>query len=157
MIHRKELDTHRGVSHVGARGGFAQVHVALDRSDISRARLDFLQEIADAGISLRFVKLTPAGISFLIDQSDETSVRELLGALGFEFEMLGHRSLVITYAPNMRDEPGLIAKIIRTTIESGVEVGQVGDMHDRVLLMVASDEADKLRLLLESRLIEVGP
>ena len=132
------------------------MHVSLNRDDIAQARLDFLQQIADAGISLRFVKLTTAGISFLIDEEIEGQMRERLESMELEFEMLGRRSLVITHAPNMRDEPGLIARIIRFTIESGIEVGQVGDMHDRILLMVPSESADALCTLLNERLIWVN-
>ena len=150
---RKELDTHRGVSHVERRPGLAQVHVNLDRSRLSQARLDVMQAIADDGMTLNFVKLTPAGISFLVREETQKQIGDLLTRLQLPFEVIGRRSVVIAHAPNMREDQGLIARIIRTTIESGVRIDQVGDMHDRVLVMVPSEEAEHLESLLEQRLV----
>ena len=152
---RKELDTHRGVSHIEYRKGFAQVHVTLNRETLAADRLEVLQAIADTDLTLNFVKLTPAGISFLIREEIEPEIEALLKRHNYEVEIIERRSVVIAHAPNMRDEPGLIAKIVRVTIESGVDIDQVGDMHDRVLLMVPSKEAERLTGILQNRLIEV--
>lgn len=152
--HRKELDTHRGVSEIQCRPGLTQVHVELDRERLEDARLDLLQAIADDDLSLNFVKLTPAGISFLIREAIEDRVSALLRSRGLAFEIIGKRSFVVAHAPNMRDEPGLIAEIVHTTIGSGFEVDQVGDMHDRVLMIVPSESGEALAELLRARLIK---
>lgn len=47
-------------------------------------------------------------------------------------------------AVNMRDEEGLIASIVQQAITSGGKVSHLGDMHDRLLLVVESKDADKI-------------
>ncbi len=150
---RKELDTHRGVSHIEHRPGLAQVHVSLDSLRLDGERVRVLEVVAADGISLNFIKMTPAGMSFLIAASKSEAVKALLETNHFEVEVIGERSVVIAHAPNMRDEPGLIARIVRATILSGSSVDQVGDMHDRVLLVVPSDHAEHVTALLHRNLI----
>ena len=150
---RKELDTHRGVSRIEHRPGLAQVHVSLPKEQLDGERVRVLEAIASADISLNFIKLTPAGISFLIQASMAEAVSILLRGNAFEAEVIGERSVVIAHAPNMRDEPGLIARIVRATISTGADVDQVGDMHDRVLLVVPSDRAPEIADLLQRKLI----
>jgi aspartokinase len=134
----------RGVSRVEARHGFAQVHVQRLPGMLEEARLRVLQTIADAGISIDFLKLTQRGLSFLVAEEKSAEVENALSALGWESTLTRDRSIVLVHAVNMRDEEGLIASILRDTISSGAHVHHVGDMHDRLLLVVDRHESERL-------------
>lgn len=42
----------------------------------------------------------------------------------------------MVHAVNIRDEEGLIAKIIKAAISTSAHVDHIGDMHDRLLMVV---------------------
>jgi hypothetical protein len=54
----------------------------------------------------------------------------------------------------MRDEEGLIARIVEQAIATGTSVEHVGDMHDRLLLVVATEASKSLVPSLQKRLAE---
>ena len=54
----------------------------------------------------------------------------------------------------MRDEEGLIARVVSEVIGTGVRVDHLGDMHDRVLMVMDDRDADKVKVRLEETLIE---
>jgi aspartokinase len=151
-----EFEKPRGVSHVEVRHGFAQVHVSQITGALMAERLNVLRAVADAGVSIDFLKMTQSGLSFLVPEDRSGEVETALKPLELHFKVLPSRSIVLVYAVNMRDEEGLIAAIIRDTISSGARVNHVGDMHDRMLLVVDAEEADRLASQFESSLMGAG-
>jgi aspartokinase len=139
-----EFEKRRGVSRVEVRHGFAQVHVSRLATDVMRERLKVLSAVAAGGISIDFLKLTPSGMSFLVPEQDADVVEEALRPLGHHFSVRHDRSIVLVYAVSIRDEEGLIAGIVHTAITNGVRIDHVGDMHDRMLMVVMKEDAERL-------------
>jgi hypothetical protein len=54
------------------------------------------------------------------------------------------RSIVLVHAVSIRDEEGMIAGIVNTAITNGIRIDHVGDMHDRMLMVVQREDADRL-------------
>ncbi len=109
-----------------------------------------LEGVSEAGISLDFLKLTPEGVSFLVPTAAEGAVRQTLQELGARAEVKTDRSVVLVHAVNMRDEEGLISRIVAAAIGSGAEIDHLGDMHDRVLIVTTATDAERLRATFES-------
>ena len=61
---------------------------------------------------------------------------------------------IMIHAVNIRDEEGLIAMVMREAISEGTAIDHVGDMHDRLLLVVSEADAARLNRRLEIRLNE---
>lgn len=139
-----EFEKRRGVSRVEVRSGFAQVHVSRVQSEIMPARLRVLAAVADAGVSIDFLKLTPSGLSFLVPEGEADRIDAALEPLGYHFSVRRDRSIVLVYAVSIRDEEGLIAGIVHTAITHGIRMDHVGDMHDRMLMVVKKEDADRL-------------
>jgi len=51
---------------------------------------------------------------------------------------------VLVHAVSIRDEEGLIAGIVHTAIALGIRIDHVGDMHDRMLMVVQKEDAERL-------------
>ena len=134
----------RGVSAVETREGYAQVHVSRLAEPLMAERLRVLKAVADAGVSIDFLKLTHSGLSFLVEESRSVEVSHALEPLGVHATIRRGRSVVIVSAVNIRDEEGLIARILQTVIASGVQVDHVSDMHDRILLTVGGGDASRI-------------
>ena len=139
-----EFEKKRGVSNVEVRHGFAQVHVSRFTTDVMRERLKVLDAVASVGISIDFLKLTPSGMSFVVPEQNGEIVDKALEPLGIHFSVRHDRSIVLVHAVSIRDEEGMIAGIVQTAIKNGIRIDHVGDMHDRMLLVVQKADADRL-------------
>ena len=139
-----DFEKPRGVSGVEVRDGFAQAIVDGLEGDISKRRIDVLQAVSEAGVSLDFLKLAPRGLSFLIPSEDAAIVGDALEEIGVACAIHSPRSIVMVHAVNMRDEEGLIARIVSNAIGTGMTIEHLGDMHDRMLIVLQSDDAKAL-------------
>lgn len=147
------FEKRRGVSRVEVRRGFAQVHVSDLKGDLAQARLLTLEAIAGAGVSLDFLKLTPDGLSFVVREADADALKEALVGLNVTVDVIPDRHIVMVHAVNMRDEEGLIAQIVLTSISSDAAIDHIGDMHDRTLMVVDARHSDRVQKQVEKVLL----
>lgn len=149
-----EFEKRRGVSRIEVRNGFAQVHISELDGEIMRARLYVLQAVADAGISIDFLKLSPAGMSFLVPEERAEDVQGAIQACDVAFSIRSPRSILLLHAVNIRDEEGMIADIVQTLIGTGASVDHLGDMHDRILMVLKSEDVDRVAQEFRKSLME---
>lgn len=147
-----DFEKPRGVNRVEVRDGYAQALVEGLEGNVPLRRLEVLRAIAEAGVSIDFLKLAPNGLSFLVAEAKSQLVDGALKTLGVNYEIHAPRSIVMVHAVNMRDEEGLIAQIVSTSIATGLHLEHLADMHDRMLIVLESDDAKKLSGHLNARL-----
>lgn len=131
----------RGIEKIEVRKDQTEVHAMGLAEPVMATRVEVLRAIADSGVSIDFLKLTPNGMSFVVLDSDADSIAAVLAGFDVQYELLRNRHIVLVHAVNMRDEEGLIADVMSRAIRSGVKVRHVADMHDRMLLVVDADES----------------
>ncbi len=140
----------RGISGIEVRHGFAQV-VVTGLENPESDRLSVLTLVADAGLSIDFVKLTPGGMAFVVNEAQVELIEAALKT-HLNWAVQGKRSIVLVSAVNIRDEEGLISKVVAAAISCGVTLDHIGDMHDRVLLVTGAAGAEKLAKELQNRI-----
>lgn len=155
-VSETEFEKRRGINRVELRKEMAQARVWGLAHPITESRLAVLRAIRDAEISIDFVKLATDGLSFVIPESRAAATESTLKSAGVQFSLERGRCIMLVHAANMRDEEGLIARIVSEVIASGAHIDHLGDMHDRILLVTASADADALAARIEDRLME-GP
>ncbi len=143
------FEKRRGIRHVEIRSGYAQVHVTQLKVPISETRLDILQAVGNAEISVDFLKFTPTGVSFMVQDLVAEKTTRILENFGAMFSLAANRHIVTVHAVNMRDEQGLIADVMAHAIRSGAKLEHITDMHDRMLIVVAAEESELLRAALQ--------
>ena len=141
------FERRRGISGIEIRHGFAQVTVCGPGE--ASLRLKVLQALADAGVSHKFLKLVPGGLSCIFPEELRPKAEQALA--GMDHELAAGRSIVQVLSPNLRDEEGLLARIVQAAIDSGAAIHHMGDMHDRAYLVVATSEAERLAALVKER------
>lgn len=156
MAQETGFEKTRGVSRVEVKSGFAQVHVRELTEPIMDARLSVLKSIANAGISIDFLKLTPDGLSCIITEAQSEKAAEALKSANVEYAVATGRSVLLVFAVNMRDEEGLIAQVVQEAIRSGKAIEHISDMHDRMLLVTLSEHANDLKNTLVQELVDSG-
>ncbi len=148
-----EFEKRRGISRVEIRYGFAQVHITNLEGEIQAARLRVLKAVNEAGISVDFLKLTPTGLSFLVTNNCADGVATAIQPVATDSSIRPERAIVLVHAVNIRDEEGLIGHIVREVIETGTTIDHIGDMHDRLLMIVSAKDAPRLEKLLTEKLL----
>lgn len=146
-----EFERRRGIDQVEVRGDLCAIHVTGLEGNLTEARLRILSEVARQSVSIDFLKMSPGGMSFVVSEGDAGKTAAALKSVGARAEVIQGRSVVLVHAANMRDEEGLIARIIAETISSGAEIDHLSDMHDRVLIVTSTVNAERLR----SRFVEL--
>jgi aspartate kinase len=154
MAIETDFEKKRGVSRIEVRPGFAQVHVSRLDENLMESRLTVLKALADAQVSIDFLKLTPSGLSCLVSEAKEGVVTAALESCTIHYSVRCGRSIVIVHAVNMRDEEGLIAKVVQQAIASNARIEHICDMHDRMLIVVHGEDAEQLKDWLEKVLVE---
>lgn len=149
-----EFEKKRGVSRLEVRHGFAQVHVSQIVGDVMQGRLFVLQAVADAQISLDFLKLSPSGMSFLVPEGSAEAVQKAIEPCRFHFTIRQPRSILLVHAVNIRDEEGMIANIVQTLIATGASVDHLGDMHDRMLMVLRTEDVERVADRIQTTLME---
>jgi aspartokinase len=157
LLRETAFEKKRGVSKIEVRRGFAQVHVSGITESLVSARLRALKAVGDIGVSIDFLKLTPSGLSFMVPERAADIVRSALEGAEMTADVHSGRSIVLVHAVNMRDEEGLISRVIQAVIGTGTAVDHVGDMHDRLLLVVKEEDAERVARRFEESLIPESP
>jgi aspartokinase len=138
----------RGVNQVEIRTGFASARIGGLHGDVVKERLAILQPVFEAGISFDFLKFAADGMSFVVPESLREELERVLHFSGAEFEVKGDRAVLIIHAVNMRDEAGLVSKIVSQVIDSGANIEHLGEMHDRLLMLMGKGGADKAKAMI---------
>jgi aspartokinase len=149
-----ELETRRGISEVEVRHGFAQIHLDLGREDLAARRISLLGLLADAGISHKYLQLTRSGLAFIITEEQVDAIRIALDGRPYELNL--ERSIVLVNAVGMREERGMIASILQAAIASGVQIDHIGDMHNKMFMVVRGDVAEETAERFREQLSERG-
>ena len=146
------FEKQRGINQIELRTGFAQVHVSGLSEPIHESRLFVLKAVAEAGVSVDFLKLTPSGLSFVITDSSSGEIEAALAPIKVKYTIRKDRCVILVHAVNMRDEEGLTASVVQRAIASGAILDHISDMHDRMLIVAESRFAG----VLQSTFEEVG-
>ena len=152
-ISETEFEKPRGIRRVEVREGYAQAHITGLQEPLTKSRIRVLEAVAQAGVSLDFLKFTSAGLSFLVKGEDSERLSSALQAHGCRFSVQKDRRVVIVHAVNIRDEEGLLASIVLKAIGTGAQVDHISDMHDRMLMVVSAEEADRVQAALGGELV----
>jgi aspartate kinase len=134
------------------RQGYCQVHVCDLPEPLIENRLQVLQAVADEGISIDFLKLTPHGLSFVATADRAEDLNRVFSAGGYQATVGVGRTILSVHAVNIRDEEGLIAEVLREAIALGAQIDHVGDGHDRLLLVVGDADASRIQKHFESKI-----
>jgi aspartokinase len=147
-----QFERPRGIDNIEVVRGYARAEVSDLSEPLIDSRIDVLKALED--VSLNFVKFTQTGLSFVCKADFADKAEAALQAAGFKFDIQRDRCIVTAHAVNMRDDAGLIAKVISAAIASGANTDQFGDNHDRVMIACDNDSAERISKHLEELIEE---
>jgi aspartate kinase len=122
-----------GVTHVT---GLAQVSVTLGEG--APAVRPLFRTLADAGISVDLINLSPGNASFCIAERKAERAEALLRAIGLEPATQLGRAKVSVVGSAMRGRPGVMATVVEGLTGAGVAIFQTADSHVTISCLVAA-------------------
>lgn len=155
-IGETEFEKARGINRIEIREGYVGVLVVNLVEPLMAKRLEVLGSVKDSGISMDFLKFTGDGLSFLIKEGDFGLVKKAFESVGVDSVLRPDESLLVVHAVNMRDEEGLVARVVSEVIATGGRIDHLGDMHDRLMMVMSRADAEEAKKALEVRFGEVG-
>lgn len=127
-----------GIAHV-----CDMVQVQLEAGDSFQASdlaLLVFQSLAQAGISLDMIYVSPQRIAFIMEQRWAENARALLADFPVEVHVQPNVAKVSAVGAGMRGVPGVMAQVVAALQRAGVSILQTTDSHANISCLV--NEAD---------------
>lgn len=136
-----------GVTHVAGLTRFtvtAGSGMLINHADTFRA-------LANAGISVDMIAVTPASCAFVIDSDLAERAEGVLRMIGLTAETVPDCAKVSVVGVGMRGQPGVMADVSEALQLAGVEILQTVDSHMTISCLVRSADLEKAAKALHSQ------
>ena len=130
-------DVLSGIVYIGDRS-----QLRVDKMS-SQAEKSLLNALAQAGISIDLINIFPENIVVTIDDDKTEAAKAILEELGLDYKIIPGLGKVSAVGVRMRGIPGVMARIIRSLSDAGVEVLQTADSHMTISCLVRAQDAQK--------------
>jgi aspartate kinase len=128
------------LSGIAYAGGRAQVKVG---GMTASSEKNLFGALADAGISIDLINVFPDSLVITIDEDKTENAGEILKDMALQSEIIGGLGKVSAIGARMRGVPGVMARIIRSLSDEGVEVLQTADSHMTISCLIKAEDAQR--------------
>lgn len=99
-----------------------------------------LRRLAEAGISIDLINLSPGRQVFCVDQGQADRARALLRDLGLSPRIRTGCAKVSVVGAGMRGRPGVMATVVESLTRAGVTILQTADSHVTISCLVREED-----------------
>ncbi|GLO66048.1 MULTISPECIES: aspartate kinase [Oceanobacillus] len=125
-----------GIAHISP---VTQIKVQTKESAY-RVQSEVFKAMAEAGISVDFINISPTGVVYTVPENLTTKAIEILEMLGFHPEVTEGCAKVSAVGAGMSGVPGVASKIVQALTDSGVQILQSADSHTTIWVLVHNDD-----------------
>jgi aspartate kinase len=129
------------VAHVRGRSR-VKIEFTGAKPGIERDELLF-NRIAEAGISIDMINISPESKVFIIEAKDKASLCRLLETLGYEHDIKDGMGKVTVIGSRMRGVPGVMAKTVTALDKAGIRIYQTSDSSMTISCLVEGDHLNE--------------
>lgn len=137
-----------GVTH---QTGVAQVLISPPLTEQAGADVRIFRPLAEAGISVDLVTVSPERKSFVVSEADAPRAKQLLEQRGFQVRLRSGCAKVSVVGTGMRGLPGVMAGVVEALDEAGVEILQTADSHMTISCLVRGEDVERAVRALHAR------
>ena len=130
-----------GIAHLGKR---AQVRIE-GASDFHSSGLGakVFQILAEAGVSVDLIYLSPDLIAFVIDQAKASTAHNVLTPLGLNVKIKAGFAKVSVVGAGMHGVPGVMARVVNCLEGEGISIYQTTDSHANISCLVLEEHVPR--------------
>lgn len=125
-----------GIAHISS---ISQIKVQTKESAY-RLQSEVFKAMAEAGISVDFINISPKGVVYTVPQSQTEKAVNILEVLGFHPEITEGCAKVSAVGAGMTGVPGVASKIVQALTNAGVQILQSADSHTTIWVLVHANE-----------------
>ncbi|MDI9484500.1 MAG: aspartate kinase [Bacillota bacterium] len=123
-----------GIAHLGKR---AQVRITgASNFHSSGLGAKIFQMLAEAGVSVDLIYMSPDLIAFVIDQAKIETARRVLTPLGLSVKIEAGFAKVSVVGAGMHGVPGVMARVVNSLEQEGIPIYQTTDSHANISCLV---------------------
>ncbi|MDX8046992.1 aspartate kinase [Gracilibacillus sp. S3-1-1] len=94
------------------------------------------KSMAEAGISVDFINISPNGVIYTIFEKDEQVAREVLDSLGLQPIITKDCAKISIVGAGMSGVPGVTSKIVQTLTSKDIPILQSADSHRTIWVLI---------------------
>jgi len=130
-----------GIAHLSSR---TQVHITGD-SDFNKSRraLEIFDTLAQNGVSVDLIYLSPDLVAFIIDDFMSDLVKEVLSPLGLNIRVESGFAKVSIVGAGMHGVPGVMARVVASMEREGIAIHQTTDSHANISCLIREEHLEK--------------
>ncbi|HLS60209.1 MAG TPA: aspartate kinase [Virgibacillus sp.] len=128
-----------GIAHIDE---IAQIKVPMIE-DKSRLQSDVFKAMAEAGISVDFINISPSGVIYTIPFEAINRAVSILETLGFQPEITENCAKVSAVGAGMTGVPGVASRIVQALTDAEVNILQSADSHTTIWVLIKEEDIKK--------------
>ncbi|WP_085992364.1 aspartate kinase [Oceanobacillus senegalensis] len=121
-----------GIAHMSS---ISQIKVQT-KGEVYRIQSEIFKAMAEAGISVDFINISPAGVVYTVPDTMTNKATHVLETLGYYPEVTEKCAKVSAVGAGMTGVPGVAAKIVEALTDRGVQILQSADSHTTIWVLV---------------------
>ncbi|KKE78417.1 aspartate kinase [Oceanobacillus caeni] len=121
-----------GIAHMSS---ITQLKVQT-KEEAYRLQSDVFKAMAEAGISVDFINISPAGVIYTVPNDLADKAVYVLETLGFKPEITRNCAKVSAVGAGMTGVPGVAAEIVQALTNAGVQILQSADSYTTIWVLV---------------------
>lgn len=121
-----------GIAHLSS---ITQIRIQT-KEEAHRLQSDVFKSMAEAGISVDFINISPTGVIYTVPQAHTKKAVEILETMGFQPEITENCAKVSAVGAGMTGVPGVASKIVQSLTNAGVQILQSADSHTTIWVLI---------------------
>ncbi|MBI2915164.1 MAG: aspartate kinase [Firmicutes bacterium] len=105
--------------------------------------LAMFERVAEKGISIDLIHVTPERVAFIVPEDRAAEVRENLSDLGMDSSVEPGFAKVSAVGAGMHGVPGVMVRVMGALSEAGVRVYETADSHANISCLVRAEDVEK--------------
>lgn len=140
--HPKTIIKDRVVTGFAHLKSITQIKVHLTEDEQWRQSIVF-KTMADAGISVDFINISPSEIVFTVVAGVSSIAVDLLEKLNFKVKTVEECAKISAIGSGMTGVPGVAARIVMTLANQNIKILQSADSHSTIWVLIADKHINK--------------
>lgn len=129
----------RYVTGIAYVGNVTQITVETE-AGIEQLQLKVFKTMAEHGISVDFINVTPTGAVYTVSDQDGVKALQVLGELGLEPKILSGCAKVSVIGGGINGVPGIMAMIVEALTVAGIPILQSADSNTTIWVLVKKED-----------------
>ena len=126
-----------GIAHLGKR---AQVQIrGIENFQHSGVATQIFSSLAEAGVSVDLIYLSPELIAFVIDQAKVEFAQNVLTPLDLNVKITMGFAKISVVGAGMHGVPGVMARVVHCLEEEGIPIFQTTDSHANISCLIREE------------------